>query len=60
VSEKVLMKGNEAIGEAASLAGCRHYFGYPITPLTELTEYMAKRMPKIGGVLFKAPEGVPK
>lgn len=52
--EKVLMKGNEAIAEAAILAGCRHYFGYPITPQTELTEYMAKRMPKIGGVFVQA------
>jgi 2-oxoglutarate ferredoxin oxidoreductase subunit alpha len=54
MSEKVLMKGNEAIGEAAILAGCHHYFGYPITPQTELTEYMAKRMPKIGGVFVQA------
>jgi pyruvate/2-oxoacid:ferredoxin oxidoreductase alpha subunit len=49
MQEKVLMKGNEAIAEAAILAGCRHYFGYPITPQTEVAAYMAKRMPKIGG-----------
>ena len=51
---KVLMKGNEAIAEAAILAGCRHYFGYPITPQTEIAAYMAKRMPKIGGVFLQA------
>lgn len=54
MSEKVLMKGNEAIAEAAILAGCRHYFGYPITPQTEIAAYMAKRMPKIGGVFLQA------
>ena len=54
MSEKVLMKGNEAIAEAAIRAGCLHYFGYPITPQTELAAYMAKRMPKIGGVFLQA------
>ena len=54
MSEKVLMKGNEAIAEAAIRAGCRHYFGYPITPQTELAAYMAKRMPKIGGCFLQA------
>ena len=54
MSEKVLMKGNEAIAEAAIRAGCRHYFGYPITPQTELAAYMAKRMPKIGGTFLQA------
>ncbi len=52
--EKVLMKGNEAIAEAAIRAGCRHYFGYPITPQTEVAAYMAKRMPKIDGVFLQA------
>ena len=51
---KVLMKGNEAIAEAAIIAGCRHYFGYPITPQTEVAAYMAKRMPKIGGTFLQA------
>ena len=51
---KVLMKGNEAIAEAAIRSGCRHYFGYPITPQTEIAEYMAKRMPKIGGLCLQA------
>ena len=48
------MKGNEAIAEAAIQAGCRHYFGYPITPQTEIAAYMAKRMPKIGGTFLQA------
>ena len=48
------MKGNEAIAEAAIQAGCRHYFGYPITPQTEIAAYMAKRMPKINGVFLQA------
>ncbi len=54
MAEKVLMKGNEAIAEAAIRAGCRHYFGYPITPQTEIAAYMAKRMPKIGGCFLQA------
>lgn len=54
MADKVLMKGNEAIAEAAILAGCRHYFGYPITPQTEIAAYMAKRMPKIGGTFLQA------
>lgn len=54
MAEKVLMKGNEAIAEAAIVAGCRHYFGYPITPQTEIAAYMAKRMPKIGGTFLQA------
>ena len=54
MSQKVLMKGNEAIAEAAIIAGCRHYFGYPITPQTEIAAYMAKRMPKIGGCFLQA------
>ncbi len=51
---KVLMKGNEAIAEAAIACGCRLYFGYPITPQTEVAEYMAKRMPKVGGLCLQA------
>ena len=54
MSDKVLMKGNEAIAEAAIRAGCRHYFGYPITPQTEVAAYMSKRMPKIGGTFLQA------
>ena len=53
--ERVLMKGNEALAEAAIRAGCRCYFGYPITPQTEIAAYMSKRMPKIeGGVFLQA------
>ena len=52
--EKVLMKGNEALGEAAIRSGCRHFFGYPITPQTELSAYLAKKMPKIGGTFLQA------
>lgn len=51
---KVLMKGNEALAEAAIRSGCRHFFGYPITPQTELAAYMSKRMPKIGGTYLQA------
>lgn len=54
MAEKVLMKGNEAVAEAAIMSGCRHFFGYPITPQTEVSAYMAKRMPKIGGVFLQA------
>ena len=58
MAELVLMKGNEAIAEAAIRAGCRHYFGYPITPQTEIAAYMAKKMPKIGGVFLQAESEV--
>ena len=54
MSERVLMKGNEALAEAAIRAGCLHFFGYPITPQTELAAYMAKKMPKIGGTYLQA------
>ncbi|CCQ93555.1 Ketoisovalerate oxidoreductase subunit vorB [[Clostridium] ultunense Esp] len=51
---KVLMKGNEAIGAAAIKAGCKYFFGYPITPQSELPEYMARELPKIGGIFLQA------
>ncbi len=54
MAKKVLMKGNEAIAEAAIKSGCLHFFGYPITPQTEISEYMAKRMPKVGGLCLQA------
>ena len=54
MSEKLLMKGNEALAEAAIIAGCRFFFGYPITPQTEVAAYMAKRMPKIGGTFLQS------
>jgi len=58
MAQRILMKGNEAIAEAAIRAGCRHYFGYPITPQTEIAAYMAKKMPKIGGVFLQAESEV--
>ncbi len=58
MSEKVLMKGNEALAEAAIMAGCKYYFGYPITPQTEVAAYMAKRMPKVGGTFLQAESEV--
>jgi len=51
---KVLMKGNEAIGAAAIAAGCKYFFGYPITPQSEVPEYMARELPKIGGCFLQA------
>lgn len=53
-SEKVLMKGNEAIAEGAIRAGCQAYFGYPITPQSEILEYMARRMPELGRTFLQA------
>lgn len=58
MGEKVLMKGNEALAEAAIVAGCKHFFGYPITPQTEVAAYMSKRLPKIGGVYLQAESEV--
>lgn len=58
MSEKVLMKGNEAMAEAAMRAGCRFFFGYPITPQTELAAYMSKQMPKRGGTYLQAESEV--
>ena len=54
MSKKVLMKGNEAIGEAAIRAGCRYYFAYPITPQNEIPAYMAKRLPQENGCFLQA------
>lgn len=56
--DKVLMKGNEALAEAAIRSNCLHFFGYPITPQTEVSAYMAKKMPKIGGVFLQAESEV--
>lgn len=55
---KMLMKGNEAIGEGAVRAGCRYFFGYPITPQSELPHYLAKRMPEVGGLYLQAESEV--
>ncbi len=54
MGEKILMKGNEAIAEAAIKAGCRYFFGYPITPQNALPEYMSRRLPEVGGVFLQA------
>lgn len=55
---KILMKGNEAIGEAAIRAGCLHFFGYPITPQNELPEYLSKRLPQVGGKFIQTESEV--
>lgn len=55
---KVLMKGNEAIGEAAIKAGCLNYFAYPITPQTEVAEYLCRRLPEENGVFLQAESEV--
>ena len=54
MAERILLKGNEALAEAAILAGCRFFAGYPITPQNEIPAYMAKRMPQVGGVFIQA------
>lgn len=56
--DTLLMKGNEAIGEAAIRAGCRFFYGYPITPVTELLEYMARKLPTVGGVCLQTESEV--
>jgi 2-oxoglutarate ferredoxin oxidoreductase subunit alpha len=56
--KRVLMKGNEVIAEAALRAGCRNYFGYPITPQTEVMHYMAKKMVEAGGNFVQAESEV--
>jgi len=53
-----LMKGNEAIAAAAISAGCRYYFGYPITPQNEVMEYLVRELPKVGGVCLQAESEV--
>ena len=56
--EKELWKGNEAIAEAAIRAGCDCFFGYPITPQSEVPEYMSAHLPKAGGVFVQAESEV--
>ena len=58
MSEKLMVKGNEAMAEAAIRAGCRLYFGYPITPQSELTEYMARRLPEVKGTFLQSESEV--
>ncbi|MBR6750961.1 MAG: 3-methyl-2-oxobutanoate dehydrogenase subunit VorB [Clostridia bacterium] len=55
---KKLMKGNEAIAEAAVRGGCRAFFGYPITPQNEIPEYLSKRLPEVGGCFIQAESEV--
>lgn len=55
---KTLMKGNEALAFAAIEAGCSHFFGYPITPQNEIPEYLARELPKTGGVFLQAESEV--
>ncbi|MBD3867230.1 MAG: 3-methyl-2-oxobutanoate dehydrogenase subunit VorB [Acidobacteria bacterium] len=55
---KKLMKGSEAIGEAAVQAGCKLFYGYPITPQNEIPEYMSHRLPQIGGTFVQAESEV--
>ena len=52
------MKGNEAVGKAAIEAGCRYFFGYPITPQSEVPEYLSNELPKVGGVFVQAESEV--
>jgi pyruvate/2-oxoacid:ferredoxin oxidoreductase alpha subunit len=55
---KILLKGAEAIGEAAIRAGCLAYFAYPITPQSEVAEYLSKRLPEVGGTFVQAESEV--
>jgi 2-oxoglutarate/2-oxoacid ferredoxin oxidoreductase subunit alpha len=55
---KVLMKGNEALGEAAVRAGCLNYFAYPITPQSEVAEYLSRRLPEVDGVFLQGESEV--
>jgi len=52
--EKMLIDGNEAIARGAICAGCKYFFGYPITPQNEIPEFMSRELPKIGGVYVQS------
>ena len=56
MAEKAIMKGNEALAEAALRAGCRFFSGYPITPQTEVLEYLSWRMSEVGGELIQTED----
>ena len=58
MSERVLMTGNVATAEGAIAGGCRHFFGYPITPQSHIPEHMSKRLPEVGGVYLQAESEV--
>ena len=54
--ERTLMSGNEAVGWGAIYAGCRYFFGYPITPQNEIPEFMSRELPKVGGVYLQTED----
>ena len=56
--EKVFVKGCEAVAETALRAGCRFYAGYPITPQNQIPEYLARKLPKLGGVFMQGESEV--
>lgn len=56
--ERILMRGNEAVAQAAMDAGCRAFFGYPITPQNQIPDYFAAHMPEVGGVFLQAESEV--
>ena len=58
MSERVLMTGNAATAEGAIAGGCRHFFGYPITPQSHIPERMSERLPQVGGVYLQAESEV--
>ncbi|MGA2627137.1 MAG: 2-oxoacid:acceptor oxidoreductase subunit alpha [Candidatus Bathyarchaeia archaeon] len=58
LAKRAFMQGNEACAEAAILAGCRYFAGYPITPATEIAETLAKRMPEVGGVFIQMEDEI--
>ncbi|HEY5190720.1 MAG TPA: 3-methyl-2-oxobutanoate dehydrogenase subunit beta, partial [Candidatus Deferrimicrobium sp.] len=53
-----LLQGNEACAEGAVYAGCTFFAGYPITPSTEVAEYMARQLPQIGGVFLQMEDEI--
>ena len=58
MAKKILIKGNEALAEGAMQAGMRHYFGYPITPQSEVAAYLSKHLPKRNGVFLQGESEV--
>ncbi len=56
--QPLLMQGNEACGEGAIYAGCRFFAGYPITPSSEIAEYMAMRLPQVGGIFIQMEDEI--
>ena len=54
MAKKLFLKGNEAVAHGALAAGCKCFFGYPITPQNDIPEFMSKEMPKAGGQFVQA------